>query len=397
VTAISQRLQDISGPDCYRRNAFRVTGLETVADRRTIRASRQKLTTAATFGSYQQRDWEWALPTAPTTDQLRVAFDTLGDSQHRIIEEIFWFWGPDSSCGCPTTLHDAHDAAVAAHARVLDQEWIGGTPHQRWEEAANCWSALLRRAAFWSHVRHRMTALDDRRLTEDTIDALRDELPRALVTPIVELALKADDPRRLVGLARHWKVGEHVVDDLIAETVSQRLATLESDLNRARRQLDGGQLGAAANDLLTTTVPGLRRVEQFASYEEHRGVARTREQIAVLLNNCALAMTRVRGNAQPGRILELFELAKDLAVEADTRQTVKDNLVLRQLTDRLGKTRQPAFGKVGSFLAGATPFSVGGALGFLANGGGPGFWILGLLALSGVGVGCVRLWARWTR
>lgn len=395
MTAVSQRLQDISGPDCYRRNAFRVTGLATDADRRTVRAHRQKVTTAAAFGPYPQRDWEWALPTAPTADQLRVAFDTLGDSQQRIIEEIFWFWGPDQSCGCPSTLHDDHDAAVAAHARVLDQEWHGKEPHQLWDEAANRWSGVLRRAAFWSHVRHRMEALDDRRLTDNTIDSIRDELPRALVSPIVELALKADDPRRLVDLAAQWSVGNHVVDDLIGESVSERLAVLETDLHRARRHIDSGELVAAADELLTAAVPGLRRLERLASYEEHRGVARTREQIAVLLNNCALAMTRIRGAARPGRILELFDLAHDLAVDSETRQTIKENMVLGRMPANVG--RRQAYGAVGSILVNTVPFSIGGAVAFLVNGAVDWFVIFGAIASLGILVGFIRLSARWAR
>lgn len=342
---ISQRMRDIAVPALYRRNAFRLSGLPTQATGRAVRERRQKAVTAVSFGAYQQPDAEWALPETPDEVQIRGAFEALSDPPKRIVDELLWFWGDDTTCGCPATLHAQHDAAVRAHAQALDG---AVTDSPLWTEAAEHWSAVLRRGAFWGHIRHRINALDDPRLTDDAIDTLRDELPRTLVRPVFLLAVASDQPRRLLSRATDWDLGDRVVDDLVDEAIATDLEHLTEDLKRAGDALDAGKLDDTAEKLQDDVLPVLNQVERLAPHEDHRGVARVREKVAVLFNNCALAMAEKGPHGRRELATKLFTTAEELAVESETRETIGKNL------------RQSA-------LPGTTPMSVTDKIGCAAG------------------------------
>jgi len=330
---VATRLLEKAGPDLYRRNAFRIAGLSTDVGGRVVREHRQRVLPALAVGAPVTVGGTLSQPVPATPDQIRSAFDALGDAQRRIVEELFWLWEtPNASCSCVPSLHQDHDAAVQAHARALDRELDGRSMGREgavcdelWAEAADGWTALLRRTAFWDHIRHRIRALDDRRLDDSTIDALRDNLPRALVTPMVDLAAAADDPARLAAHAARWQVGQHVVEDLLTEAASPLLETVKAATARADAQLGGGHPLDAAADLHRSAVPALTRLEGLAPHERHRSTATARNRVAVLLNNCAMAAMNRPGRATTDEIRPLFDAAHGLVVEPETRQTIEGN------------------------------------------------------------------------
>ncbi len=122
-------LRDLAGPDLYRRNAFRITGLSTTADPRDIRQRRQQFGVAWQVGTQLTDDGPVPLPAPASEPQVRAAFDILADPRQRIIHELFWLWGvtSKSSCTCLNAAHARHDAAVRAR-----------TPgHWTWKPTAN--------------------------------------------------------------------------------------------------------------------------------------------------------------------------------------------------------------------------------------------------------------------
>ncbi|HEY6425447.1 MAG TPA: hypothetical protein VIY28_19830 [Pseudonocardiaceae bacterium] len=316
------RLLEVAGPDLYRRNAFRVTGLPTDAPGRTVRERRQKATAALAVGASS----ELPLPAPATSEEIRAAFDDLGDAQRRIVDELFWLWStPNATCSCVSSLHGDHDAAVRAHARALDAE-LAGDPGTGvlWADAAQRWTALLRRAAFWDHVRHRIHALDDRRLDESTLDALRDTLPRALVKPVVDLAAAADEPARLAAQAAQWFDGHSVADDLLAEASATLAGRISTMTRQAADQLYAGRPHDAAATL-ESAIPALHRLEGLAPHDRHRRTAGARNGAAVLLNNCALALINGSGPTPTAEAGRLLDSAHELATEAQTRRTIEAN------------------------------------------------------------------------
>lgn len=260
-------LLEAAGPQMYRRNAFRITGLPTYADRRTVRQRQQRITPALELGA--DVDLGHSLPVG--LDEVRAAFDRiLGDPRRRLVDELFWLWDAEGTangsangsgsangngsarptCECPRSLHTDHDAAVRAHSAALDMStddlsagWGDSEATQLWTEASRLWGQVLRRAVFWDHVRHRIAVLDDRQLDESVIDTLRDAMPATLVKPLIELASTASntaDRLLLTKLAHGWPlVPSSLVEDQLEEAAAPHYESLRATAKRASSQLEG--------------------------------------------------------------------------------------------------------------------------------------------------------------
>ncbi|MGW6508681.1 hypothetical protein ACWGCP_14190 [Streptomyces niveus] len=352
-------LLEAAGPQMYRRNSFRITGLPTSADRRTVRQRQQRITPALELGA--DVDLGHSLPVR--LDDIRGAFDRiLGDPRRRLVDELFWLWDDDGaggggagaggnggtgagasgsarSCPCPKTLHHDHDAAVRAHSAALDLEventGLSGDRQrldevtQLWSNAARLWGQVLRRAAFWDHVRHRIAVLDDRQLDESVIDTLRDTLPATLVKPLIELAAAASTPAdraRLALRARDWPlVPSNLVDDQLEEAAAPHYESLRATGKRASSQLDGRNWDGAAAEVYDHALPALTTLEALVPYARHRRTASARNDVAVLLNNCATAASDALGPAANLNASKWFRTAAELATDPATQQTIKTN------------------------------------------------------------------------
>ncbi|MET4927548.1 septum formation family protein, partial [Streptomyces sp. PSRA5] len=243
-----------------------------------------------------------------------------------------------SSCPCPKTLHHDHDAAVRAHSAALDLE-VENTAlssgqrldeaTQHWSNAARLWGQVLRRAVFWDHVRHRISVLDDRQLDESVIDTLRDALPTTLVRPLIELAAAASTPAdraRLAVRARDWPlVPSNLVDDQLEEAAAPHYESLRATAKRASSQLEGGNWDGAAAEAYDHALPALARLEALVPYARHRRTASARNDVAVLLNNCATAAADALGPAANLNASKWFRTAAELATDPVTQQTIKTN------------------------------------------------------------------------
>ncbi|MFC8827703.1 hypothetical protein ACFT9I_20450 [Streptomyces sp. NPDC057137] len=345
-------LLEAAGPQMYRRNSFRITGLPTSADRRTVRQRQQRITPALELGA--DVDLGHSLPVR--LDDVRGAFDRiLGDPRRRLVDELFWLWdgngagggaangngsadGSASTCPCPKTLHHDHDAAVRAHSAALDLEVENAALSsgqrldevtQLWSNAARLWGQVLRRAVFWDHVRHRISVLDDRQLDESVIDTLRDALPAILVKPLIELAAAASTPAdraRLALRARDWPlVPANLVDDQLEEAAAPHYESLRATAKRASSQLEGGNWDGAAAEAYDHALPALARLEALVPYARHRRTASARNDVAVLLNNCATAAADVLGPAANLNASKWFRTAAELATDPVTQQTIRTN------------------------------------------------------------------------
>lgn len=302
----------------YRDNAFHLTDLPTDADGRAVRERRQRFATLADAGDERARS---VLP----------AFERLRDERQRIVHELLWYWDvPEPACGCPSSLHAAHDDAVRRHAQVLRLEQEATADHDEldamWSEAARLWIELLRRAAVWDHVRHRIDALGDRRMGESTVDELRDALPRALVVPAAELAVRSENPRRMVRNAARWEVAPGVVAAVLDDAVAPLRDGIEVVADRAAADRSAGELARASRDLLAV-VPRLERLDALLPHTEHRGTARLLDRVAIQLNNTALDLAGPPPKANAKHLDQLYQAARDLIVAADQRSIIDRNLV----------------------------------------------------------------------
>ncbi|WP_344320778.1 hypothetical protein [Streptomyces macrosporus] len=328
-------LREVAGTELYRRNAFRVTGLPTDADRRAVRRRQQQVLTALQVGA----DLDLGTPGGPPADldTVRNAFDRLlGDPRRRLVDEFFWLWGTpaEAGCGCPPALHRDHDAAVRAHSAALDREPAADDRTDEesnevealWAEAAHAWERTLRRAACWDHVRHRIAVLDDRQLDESVIDALRDEVPLTLLKPLTDLiTARPQDQGRLADRARDWPAPRAAVHDRLEEAAEPRYRAVREATDTASEMLDGGNCAGAARRVYEAVLPELEKLEEIVPGTEHRRTASAANTAAVLLNNCAGALIDLEGSRAERRVKEWLATARKLATDPRTVETIDGN------------------------------------------------------------------------
>ncbi|MEU0390861.1 hypothetical protein [Streptomyces chartreusis] len=363
---VRERLRELSGPELYRRNAFRVTGASTCAARRAIVRRRQQIATAAKAGVAVGSAGELPLPDEAGPEELRAAFDVLDHPQRRIVDELFWFWdAPDASCPCGPELHQQHDEAVRAHARALDVELGGGAAPRRrgaggpkrpagtkkgrggprrdtgrpedgyWQTAARLWRKLLGQRAVWAHLRHRVSTLDDKRLTETAVAVLEAEVRRVLVSAVAGLAARTPDPARLARHCAQWTwTGRGVLGEVLEEQLTPLYESVERELRETGEQLADAfseddrkrAATAAAGSLRARVVPAVERLGAFSGFGMSLGVGQLSDTTALLLNNCAVALSPASETTRPVReSFDLLDLALRLKPYEGTRRTIEQN------------------------------------------------------------------------
>ncbi|WP_116202128.1 hypothetical protein [Amycolatopsis circi] len=318
------RVREVATPELYRRNPFRIVGLTAAATRREVRERRLRVLGVLEAGGAVPD----GVPADATADQVRAAFDALGNTEHRLVDEVFWTWGRPIDCGCPLQLHQKHDTAVATHAAALDAEAGRTNDHSNllWTEAGRCWTVVLRSESFWRHLNHRVEKLGDRRLDESTVDGLRIALPDALLAPLVELAARSAEPKRFTGYLGLFGADRHAVEDAraaIADGTYRRVETLLKDL---RGDLDGHRVQAAAKRAIEETAPLFYRLEEVVPRAEFRRTASLSEALAVVANNIGVALAEVRG-ASAELVREVFAVARRCSRDPETLEAVARNEV----------------------------------------------------------------------
>ncbi|WP_432847587.1 hypothetical protein ACQPXB_42770 [Amycolatopsis sp. CA-161197] len=320
--AAAGRLRAIATPQLYRRNPFRVTGLNATVSRRTVREQRLRVLGVLEVGGARPP----GVPADATPEEIRAAFDALGNIEHRFVDELFWTWGTPEDCGCPPQLHHKHDLAVAAHSAALEAETEHTEDHPAplWDEAARSWAVTLSSEAFWGHLTHRVESLGDPRLDESTVDGMRSALPGALVAPLVALTAESSEPHRLVRYLPLFGGDKHTVADARSEAAEPTYARLESLLKELRKLLDEGKARTAAERALAELPAPLDRLEDLVPRTDFRRTASVTELAAVSLNNIGVALADSVG-APHGLVKDVFALATRYTTDQDTLATVKRN------------------------------------------------------------------------
>ena len=315
------RLKAVATPELYRRNPFRITGLPATATRRAVRERRLRVLGALEVGARPP-----GVPEDATPDQVRSAFDELGNSEHRLVDELFGHWGAPEDCDCPPQLHDRHDAAVKAHAAALDAETDRTEDHPTplWNDAARNWAFTQRSEAFWQHLRHRVGTSGDRRLDESTVDGLRAALPAALVAPLVALAATSPEPDRLLGFLSMWGVDKATETAARTEAAGDTFSRGEDLLKELRKLIDNGGVREAAERALTELAPMLDRLERVLPFKDYRRAGRLREAAAIAANNIGVALSEAPASSR--RLArEVFALARRLSTDSETLATITRN------------------------------------------------------------------------
>ncbi|MEV6636572.1 hypothetical protein AB0M54_38105 [Actinoplanes sp. NPDC051470] len=316
MDTMADALRAAAGPELFHRNAFRITGLPTTADRIAVHRRHEQASVAGHPADVDPAD-------------VRDACERLlEDPRRRLIDELFWLWEvPGGGCECATSLHEQHDRAVIMYGRALDRELRDDSDdaaqEHLWSDASRRWDALLRDEGLYEHLLHRVRALDNARLPETVVDEIRAGLPATLLQPLVMVAVAAKDPARAARFARNWPGRPELAEDLLARTADPLYGEVEAVAVRVRALLEAGVVDSAIDEA-KSAMGTLTRLRVLLPATEHRRTAHTSELIAVAFNNCASRLYEQSGPLAD-RFAELFPVAAELAVTTHTRQTISEN------------------------------------------------------------------------
>jgi hypothetical protein len=228
-----QPLLDVAVPTVYRANAFRMIGLRMDASERDVARRSERLRMEEKPGAALRAEGPLPLDPPPDGNAIREALQRLRDPEHRLVEELFWFWPMDAiaredpalealTAGDTTTAVQiwrehggigAHNLAVLFHATALDldlsPEPLRADAQKRrdrcWRESFSSWKTAIDSEEFWSRLTARIRELQDPRLTTGTGRRIRAALPRTLLSISARLAVSATERQSAADSARHIK------------------------------------------------------------------------------------------------------------------------------------------------------------------------------------------------
>jgi hypothetical protein len=331
ATDLDHVLRAISGPDLYRNNIFAITGATADATAGQIRRMREE-------AILQSR-----LNPELDADAIRGAFETMRDPVARLVHELLWFSAPEQ-----------HREAVEAEYRG---PFAAGNPEAKrldplWANSLAAWALRLEAPEFWAHAKERVKQIDDPRLTTGTVRRLREKLTRHIVSVTADLAVRAapfsiEAADRLVALVDESPFPNEVVDDVLREAVrpAERVIGAACSSTRDALQVKEEQAVSLAEDLLAKIAQPMMVVEALQGTDDDVTTALS-DEIALVVNNCAIAYHRVTSTSEPA--LRLLALAKPFARLRNTIELIDQNVSVIGLDDLTREMRDLCDrGKVG--------------------------------------------------
>lgn len=323
-------------PELYAENAFRLTGLSTVATEREFSRHVQKAEMADRLGAGTAGPVGPLGVGAPDADATRAAAQRIHDAERRLLDEFFWLWPlPEYAVDAASTpsvpssqeeLTDAidtwtraaaekldhgvcaHNLAVVHHLLALDLELRHrttplsaeecSTRDEHWIDAFARWRESLEAPSLWEEVGQRVRTLGDPRLGRHTVSRLRGALPTAVLSTAIRLAARAHEKdaaetARLTDLVVGSGFDPVAVRqaaaplvDRIRETLSSRARQAEE---RASKTPSRAQLVSEA--LMSEAWAGLETLNRLLGQDDPVAVD-CHDQIALAAADCLLYFAR---------------------------------------------------------------------------------------------------------
>ncbi|MBE1531182.1 hypothetical protein [Actinomadura algeriensis] len=346
------------GPDLYRRNPFRISGLTVHATARDIRRRTEEMRVKARLGADAGTgSAPLPLDPPPDPDAVQAALQRLRDPVRRLEDELFWFWPAHNASvqgardEALEALRDgriedaerlwadpapgraaavaAHNLAVLAHARALDAD----RPQDRelWAPALRHWRTVLDTDAFWDLVAARARAADDPRLGPGAADELRERLPAALMTIAAQVAVRSSRDGDATGAAALTAVvHDSGFDEAAVDAAFREAAAPETDRLRAlaRSALDRAEASPEnacdeAVHILDHTEPALDGLTIVLG-EDHPVMEGVRDEIAERVQQCTI----IYGNETEdwSKAEEILTRAGALAATVTIKTRIQKNL-----------------------------------------------------------------------
>lgn len=309
VDAVLRRIPVLA---LYRGNLFRIAGLPTDSGSTAVRRRREELAMAARLGTPLSSPWgDLAPQPPPDADTVKNAFESLTAPLARLVHETFWITGEG----------DAHDEAVAAHCRALDDRGD-------WDEALAAWARALADDAFWQRLEGRAKDLDDPRVGVAHARALRVAAARRALAPSAHLAVAAAQAGDHEGVGLHLQrlaqspFEDRAVRVALREACAARVDRVHDQCSAALRAVADDEAAAAlqaAHKLLEHAPNALSVLEAVLPKDDPLPAA-LHDEIATAVVRAAVA--HVNAGGAPGEAAPLLTAARELARDQTARTLV---------------------------------------------------------------------------
>ncbi|MFI0485636.1 hypothetical protein [Actinomadura sp. 9N215] len=346
MTTTKTSYLDRIGPDLYRENPFRVTGLAVDATARDIRRRSEELQVKAKLGASPGTGSPLLpLDPPPDPDDAQRAIQRLRDPVRRLEDELFWFWPSHDGDEALAALREgrvedaerlwttpgpgrpaavaAHNLAVLAHARALDDDDPG-----QWEKALRHWRTVLDTDAFWDLVAARARTADDPRIGPRSAAELRERLPAALLSISARLAVQESQAGREsahITLMRGSGFDAALVDTALRDAVAPDASRLRSQSQSALERAD-----ATPEDGYGEAIRLLERAEPVLAGlgmvlpGDHSVLEGLRDEVADSAMRCVVLYINETDDWLPAE--GVLERAEATASSANVKSRIADNL-----------------------------------------------------------------------
>ncbi|WP_433179621.1 hypothetical protein [Actinoallomurus sp. CA-150999] len=341
------------GPELYRDNAFRITGLTVDATARDIRRQAEKMRVMARIGTGSET---MILPLGDPPDDAEVqqATQRLRDPVHRILDELFWFW-PATDGGADdgiTALRrgdlDAalqgwrdtgpaavavHNLAVLNHAQALDHDRFDARGRRLWKDAFAYWRRVVSDDGFWELLESRVHEMADPRLTPAAAGRLRADLPAALLSVNARLAVRAagdgcaEDAAEHIALMRKSGFRPATVDEVLRDAIAPDIARIRALGENAQQAVDADPRHGheVIRRFLDQTTPLLALLASVFP-EDHPVLLGARDEVAGRVLPCVVPYVK---ETDDWRIAgELLERALPIAATGAVRDRLEENIAV---------------------------------------------------------------------
>ncbi|MGW0890733.1 hypothetical protein [Saccharopolyspora sp. NPDC002578] len=327
-TDLGTALRPLAGPGLYHGNAFHLTGLPVGATARLIRSRRAETELAARLGT--------SAGVGPHIDpqDLRAAFESLGDPVHRLIHEVLWLWQADDAVPPELAALSARGAELRLHREAMEAEpsrnaLDADRLDEMWRRGLAAWAEVLSSERLWDWATARVGELDDPRLTRGTVRRLRESLPVHIVAvhaALTALAVESgdEDADRFVRLADESPFD----DDVVERGLRQVTRVCEQGIRQAceaARRATAADAAESARELLDRTAVQLRVVATILTDRDPL-VPALRDEVAAAANKGAVVHYEHSGGCGP--VLGVLHRARELAMDPATIELIDSNLAV---------------------------------------------------------------------
>lgn len=383
-------LEDAAHPGLYRRNAFRVSGVNVEATSRDISRQVEKLQLMQKYGTNGVARSPLAIEPPPDEHAVRTALHDLNDPERRLIDEFFWFWplqmgqaktdralsllAAGDIAGASNAWTEAeqsseayvstHNLAVLHHCLALDLEAEAASRSlsaeekvnldKYWDATSRRWQALIGHEAFWSRLSNRIRILEDPRLTTGLARRIRQALPKALLAVNAVLAVRAAESGDFVTAKRHVETmnrlegagatrasadGCKKVLPASGQALKQALAPLRKRIRSAcedfesKADADPLQGDKITRELVEYARPLLKVFDDLLGSGDATRDA-VRDEVAIIALRCQIPYGNKSENWRES--LKLLELIEPLAAGQAAKERIAQNIKTVRANVKLG-------------------------------------------------------------